>query len=177
MLRGVRELLYRRVIEIRDAELVLRPYLDQDVAVETRRRLGSASDVEAAVMGAYRWTNTVPNNNTNPYTGAGLDFEQTRHAFGGEALVAVRPGRGHWHIEFGGGYYPYVYAIADSPGSVFAGSSMVDAHAMLGYEVVPGLRLGLGASYERWTGAGDDTGLRAMVGMHYTPGGVPKGND
>ena len=113
-------------------------------------------------MGAYRWTNTVPNNNTIPYTGSDLDFEQTRHAFGGEALVAVRPGRGHWHFEFGGGYYPYVYAIADSPGSVFAGSSMVDAHAMLGYEVVPGLRLGLGASYERWTGAGDDTGLKQV---------------
>ncbi len=52
LVSGVHELLYRRVIEIRDAELVLRPYLDTDVAVNARCRLSSASDVEAAVQAA-----------------------------------------------------------------------------------------------------------------------------
>jgi hypothetical protein len=52
MLRGIRELLYRRVIEIRDAQLELRPYLDADVALTARRQLEHASDVEAAVEAA-----------------------------------------------------------------------------------------------------------------------------
>lgn len=134
-------------------------------------------DLEAGVLGAYRWSNTVPNNNRVPYTGSDMDFEQTRHALGGYALAAWRPGRGRWHFELGGGYYPYVYAVADSPGQTFAQTSLVEARALLGYEFMPGFRFGLGGGLERWSGRGEDQALRLTAGIHYTPGGVPKGNE
>jgi hypothetical protein len=134
-------------------------------------------DFEVAALGAYRWTDTVPNNSRVPYTGSDLDFEQTRHALGGEALAAWRPGRGHWHLEVGAGYYPVVFATADAPGKPFGESNMLDAHALLGYEVLPGLRVGLGGGLERWSGTGSDQAVRLSLGMHYTPGGVPKGNE
>jgi hypothetical protein len=135
------------------------------------------SDLEGALMAAYRWNNTVPNNGRVPYTGSDLDFEQTRHALGGVALAAWRPGRGRWHLEGSAGYYPLVYANADSPGNPIAGSNLLEARAILGYEVMPGLRLGLGAGLERWSGTGQDQSVRLSIGVHYTPGGVPKGNE
>jgi hypothetical protein len=135
------------------------------------------NDFEVAGLAAYRWNNTVPNNNRVPYTGSDLDFEQTRHALGGMALAAWRPGRGHWHLEGSAAYYPLVFATADSPGSAIASSNLVEARAILGYEVMPGLRLGLGAGLERWSGVGQDQSVRLSVGLHYTPGGVPKGNE
>lgn len=138
---------------------------------------GLGPDLEVAAMAAYRWTNTVPNNNDIPFTGSNLDFEQTRHALGGELLGAWRPGRGRWHLELGGGYYPLVYAFADSPGTPFAQNNLVDAHAILGYELTPGFRLGVGGVLERWSGTGDDQAVKLIVGAHYTPGGVPKGNE
>jgi hypothetical protein len=134
-------------------------------------------DFEVAALGAYRWTNTVPNNSRVPYTGSDLDFEQTRHALGGEALAAWRPGRGRWHLVLGAGYYPVVYASAVAPGKPFAEANMLDAHALLGYEVLPGLRVGLGGGLERWSGTGSDQALRLSLGLHYTPGGVPKGSE
>ncbi|MDB5100466.1 MAG: hypothetical protein JWM80_4887 [Cyanobacteria bacterium RYN_339] len=144
-------------------------------------RLGAiwsvTSDLEGALLGAYRWSNTVPNNSRIPYTGSDLDFEQTRHALGGVALAAWRPGRGRWHLEGSAGYYPLVYAIADSPGTPIAGSSLLEARAILGYEIMPGLRLGLGGGLERWSGTGQDQSVRVTLGVHYTPGGVPKGNE
>lgn len=135
------------------------------------------ANVEVAALAAYRWTDTVPNNLGVPYTGSAMDFEQTRHAIGGELLAAFRPGRGRWHFELGGGYYPLVYGFADSPGQPFADGNLIDAHAILGYEVMPGLRVGLGTALERYSDPGMDQGLKLTLGMHYTPGGVPKGNE
>jgi hypothetical protein len=126
-------------------------------------------DLEGAILGAYRWNNTVPNNNRVPYTGSDLDFEQTRHALGGMALAAWRPGRGKWHLEGSAGFYPLVYATADSPGSTIAASNLLEARAILGYELIPGLRLGVGGGLERWSGTGQDQSVRLTVGVHYTP--------
>lgn len=144
-------------------------------------------DLEAAVLGAYRWNNNVPNNQNVPYTGSFLDFEQTRHAFGGVALMAWRPGRGRFHLEGSYGLYPSVLWGVKTPGtdSPVGTGAFSDLRLVLGYEMLPGLRLGLALNQETWTGGDPYKGGTAflddarMLGLqlHYTPGGVPKGNE
>jgi hypothetical protein len=52
IVRGVHELLYRRVIEIRDGRLAIRQYLDAAVEHDARLRHAGDSDLEAAVESA-----------------------------------------------------------------------------------------------------------------------------
>lgn len=132
-------------------------------------------DLEVAGMAGYRWTNTVPNNNDVPYTGSDIDWEQTRQAFGPVGVVAWRPGRGLWHFEGSGGWYPWVLATAKAPGRPYGGQTMWDARAVVGYEVVKGMRLGLGYQTEQWSGPGVDLAHLYSLQIHYTPGGAPKG--
>lgn len=132
-------------------------------------------DLEVAGMAGYRWTNTVPNNNDVPYTGSDIDWEQTRQAFGPVGVVAWRPGRGPWHFEGSGGWYPWVLATAKAPGRPFGGQSLWDARAVVGYEVVTGMRLGLGYQAEQWSGPGREMAHVYSLQLHYTPGGAPKG--
>lgn len=47
--RGMHELLYRRIIEIRDGRLGIRPFLDAVVEEETRRQFPSDADTDAVV--------------------------------------------------------------------------------------------------------------------------------
>lgn len=134
-------------------------------------------DLELALLGGYRWTNTVPNNGDVPYTGSDLDWEQTRHAMGGVALAAWRPLRGRFHVEASYGMYPWVYGSADAPGKPFANSQLTDLRGLVGFEVVPGMRLGVGYQEDRWLGAGTDVDAARILSLqvHYTPGGVPRG--
>jgi hypothetical protein len=132
-------------------------------------------DLEFAGMAGYRWTNTVPNNNDVPYTGSDIDWEQTRQAFGPVGTLAWRPGRGPWHMEGSFGWYPWVLAAAKAPGRPFGDQSLWDARAVLGYEVVEGMRLGLGYQAEQWNGNGTDMAQVYSLQLHYTPGGAPKG--
>lgn len=134
-------------------------------------------DLEAALSGAYRWTNTVPNNAKVRYTGSDLDFEQTRHAVGGTVTAAWRPGRGRFHLEGALGLYPLVFASSETGGQPYAQNFLSEARVIAGYEVMPGLRAGLGYGFERWQGAGADQSSLYSLQLHYTPGGVPKGNE
>jgi hypothetical protein len=52
IVRGVHELLYRRVIEIRDGRLAIRQYLDAAVEHDARLRHAGDSDLDAAVEAA-----------------------------------------------------------------------------------------------------------------------------
>jgi hypothetical protein len=45
------------------------------------------------------------------------------------------------------------------------------------YEVLPGLRAGVGYQFETWRGTGTDTSGVYSVILHYTPGGLPRGNE
>jgi hypothetical protein len=132
-------------------------------------------DLEVAGLLGYRWSNTVPNNADVPYTGSAIDWEQTRHAVGPVALVAWRPGRGRFHAEASYGYYPFVRTTAEAPGAPFADQRLSDLRAVLGFELVPGMRLGLGYQQEDWMGSGSDASKMLSLQIHYTPGGVPKG--
>ncbi|MEB3198332.1 MAG: carboxypeptidase-like regulatory domain-containing protein [Candidatus Sericytochromatia bacterium] len=132
-------------------------------------------DLEVAALAGYRWSNTVPNNNDIPYTGSDLDWEQTRQAFGPVALLAWRPGRGRFHLETSYGWYPAVWAAAKAPGRPFGSAWLTDLRAVVGYEVVPGMRLGLGYQGDQWGGGGEDSARLFSLQMHYTPGGAPKG--
>ncbi|MEB3285581.1 MAG: carboxypeptidase regulatory-like domain-containing protein [Candidatus Sericytochromatia bacterium] len=132
-------------------------------------------DLELAGMAGYRWSNTVPNNNDVPYTGSDIDWEQTRQAFGPVGTLAWRPGRGPLHFEGSYGWYPWVLATAKAPGRPFGSQSLWDARAVVGYEVVAGMRIGLGYQAEQWSGQGDDLAQIYSLQMHYTPGGAPKG--
>lgn len=136
-------------------------------------------DLEIAGQLGYRWTNTVPNNADVPYTGSPLDWEQTRHALGPVATIAWRPGRGKFHAEGSVGYYGVVASASRSLGTPFANQSLLDTRAILGYELVPGMRLGLGYQYDNWMGNGNgsDTAHIGSLQLHYTPGGAPKGNE
>jgi hypothetical protein len=136
-----------------------------------------SSDLESAVGLGYRWSNTVPNNNNIRYTGSGIDFEQTRQALGAVGTVAYRPGRGPWHFEGSLGLYPLVFGSAKDPGTPFASSFLTDARAIVGYEVVRGLRLGVGYQFDDWRGNGADSAHLFSLNAQYTPGGLPKGND
>lgn len=135
------------------------------------------ADLETAVALAYRWQNIVPNNRDIPYTGSDLDFEQTRHAGGLAGTVAWRPGRGPWHLEGHAGVYPLVTAFAKAPGNTYAANFLTDFRAIAGYEFVPGFRFGLGVAREAWTGTGSDASMLYSLNVHYTPGGVPRGNE
>lgn len=134
-------------------------------------------DLELALSGGYRWTNTVPNNADVPYTGSDIDWEQTRHAVGPVATLAWRPARGRFHLEGSYGYYPWTFGSAEAPGKPFANALLSDARALVGFEVVPGMRLGLGYQDERWSGLASDQDAARMLSLqvHYTPGGMPKG--
>lgn len=129
--------------------------------------------LEAAAMLGYRYQSVVPNNNDIPYTGSALDFEQTRHAFGPVGTVAWRPAAGPWHLEGSLGLYPLVVASARTPGTPYAGSFLTDLRGTLGYEIVPGMRAGLGYGFQDWRGNGADSAHLFQVLIHYTPGGVP----
>ncbi len=135
-------------------------------------------DLELAAQVGYRWTNTVPNNADVPYTGSSLDWEQTRHALGPVGTIAWRPGRGRFHLEGGLGWYGVVLARADEPGRPFADRQLLDARAVAGYEIVPGLRVGLSYQVDRWTGEGGaDLAHVGALQLHYTPGGTPEGKE
>lgn len=134
-------------------------------------------DLEGALQAGYRWSNTVPNNGDVPFTGSDLDWEQTRHAVGPVATLAWRPGRGKLHAEASYGFYPLVRGTSEAPGRPFADQRLTDLRAVLGYEVVPGMRVGLGYQADHWMGDGngDDVSKIYSLQLHYTPGGVPKG--
>lgn len=132
-------------------------------------------DLEVAGQLGYRWSNTVPNNADVPYTGSDIDWEQSRHAFGPVASLAWRPGRGRLHLEATYGYYPWVRTTAESPGKPFAEQVLTDLRGLVGYEVVPGMRVGLGYQADHWSGTGEDISRMLSIQLHYTPGGVPKG--
>ena len=135
-------------------------------------------DLEVAGQLAYRWTNTVPNNADVPYTGSGVDWEQTRHALGPLGTIAWRPGRGRFHLEGSLGWYGVVLARAEAPGRPFADRQLIDARAIVGYEVVPGLRLGASYQLDRWSGdGGSDEARIGALQLHYTPGGTPEGTE
>ncbi|GEM_PF-5975239 len=133
-------------------------------------------NIEASFGAGYRWTNTVPNNRNVAYTGSDIDFEQTRHAFGGVMTSAWHPGGGSWHVEGMLGLYPLVLGTADAPGQPFANSLLTDLRGLVGYEVQKGMRLGAGLQFERWSGRGEDRSLLYSLQLHYTPGGLPAGD-
>lgn len=135
------------------------------------------SDVEGSLLAAYRWTNVVPNNNDVRYTGSPIDFEQSRHAFGGQANLAWRPGRGRFHSEVGLGLYPVMLGTSTQNGTPFAERFLTEARASLGYEVVTGFRLGLTYHYDRFQGSGFDAAHMFGLMATYTPGGVPRVNE
>jgi hypothetical protein len=135
------------------------------------------SDLETAVGLGYRWSNTVPNNSDIRYTGSGIDFEQTRHALGAVGTVAYRPGRGPWHFEGSLGLYPLVFGTSKAPGTPFASSFLSDLRGVVGYEITPGLRLGVGGQWDQWAGNGSIGAQMLSLQIHYTPGGLPKGNE
>jgi hypothetical protein len=132
-------------------------------------------DLEVAGALGYRWTNTVPNNADVPFTGSDIDWEQTRQAFGPVATLAWRPGRGRFHAEASYGYYPWLLTAARSPGRPFATSLLTDFRGIVGFELVPGARLGLGYQVDHWQGGGDDLARMWSLQLHYTPGGAPRG--
>lgn len=135
-------------------------------------------DLETALALGYRYNNTTPNNNEIPFTGSPLDFEQTRHAAGLVGTVAWRPNRGPWHFEGQAGLYPLVFASADAPGVPYGSSFLSDLRATAGYEIVRGMRVGLGYQLEDWRGgAGADSAHLLSINVHYTPGGVPTGGE
>lgn len=135
------------------------------------------SDLEGSLLAAYRWTNVVPNNNDVRYTGSPIDFEQSRHAFGGQANLAWRPGRGRFHAETGLGLYPVLINNTDTNGSPFADKFLTEFRAIAGYEVVSGFRLGLSYHYDRFQGSGFDAAHMFGLVATYTPGGVPRVNE
>jgi hypothetical protein len=135
------------------------------------------TDLEAAAALGYRWQNTAPNNADIRFTGTDIDVEQTRHALGGVGTLAWRPGRGKWHAEGSLGLYPLVFGFAKAPGAPFAASFLTDARAVVGYEIIPGFRLGIGGQVEHWAGTGSDSSQILSVQVHYTPGGLPRGNE
>ncbi|MEB3222170.1 MAG: carboxypeptidase-like regulatory domain-containing protein [Candidatus Sericytochromatia bacterium] len=132
-------------------------------------------DLEFVGAMGYRWTNTVPNNGDVPFTGSDLDWEQTRQAFGPVGTLAWRPGRGRFHAEASYGWYPWLLTAAKAPGRAFATSLLTDFRGVVGFELVPGARLGLGYQVDHWQGGGDDLARMWSVQLHYTPGGTPRG--
>lgn len=135
-------------------------------------------DVESALAVGYRWNSTVPNNNDIPFTGSPLDFEQNRHALGGVGTLGWRPNRGPWHFEAQAGLYPVVLASAEAPGVPYGSSFMTDIRTTVGYEIVRGMRIGAGYQLEDWRGgAGTENAHLLTINMHYTPGGVPAGDE
>lgn len=134
-------------------------------------------ELEVALLAGYRYRNVAPNNNGIPYTGTGLDATQTQHAFGPVAAVAWKPGGRQVVLEGSLGYYPLVFAHADNGTPPLAGSNALDARALAAYEIVPGLRAGLGYQYEAWRGTGSDVSSVYSIQIQYTPGGMPKGNE
>lgn len=134
-------------------------------------------DLEGSLLGAYRWSNTVPNNNDVRYTGSPIDFEQSRHALGAQANLAWRPGRGRFQAELGAGYYPFLLATTGLNGSPYAERSLTELRTLAGYEVVGGLRLGLSYHYDRYDGTGRDAAHMVGLVATYTPGGVPRVNE
>ncbi|MNT10401.1 hypothetical protein D3C72_1452310 [compost metagenome] len=134
-------------------------------------------DLEAAGALGYRWQNTVPNNADIRYTGSAIDFEQSRHAAGAVGTLAWRPNRGPWHVEGSLGLYPLVFGSAKAPGAPFAANFLTDARATVGYEIVRGMRLGVGYQLEDWRGDGSDSSHLFSLNVHYTPGGLPKGDE
>lgn len=135
-------------------------------------------DLETALALGYRYNNTAPNNSEIPFTGSPLDFELTRHAAGLVGTAAWRPNRGPWHFEGQAGLYPLVFAWSDAPGVPYGASFLTDLRATAGYEVVRGLRMGLGYQLEDWRGgAGAESAHLLSVNLHYTPGGVPTGGE
>jgi hypothetical protein len=97
---------------------------------------------------------------------------------GGVAAAAWKPGAGRVVLEGALGLYPLVFANSDDARvAPFAGSLGADARAAALYEVMPGLRAGLGYQFETWRGTGSDTSSVFSVLLHYTPGGLPRGNE
>lgn len=132
-------------------------------------------DLELAGSLGYRWSNTVPNNSDVPFTGSDLDWEQTRQALGPVATLAWRPWRSRFHAELSYGYYPWTMASARTPGKPFAQALLTDLRGVVGVEVVPGMRLGVGYHEDHWTGNGQDFARIWSMQLHYTPGGTPRG--
>ena len=50
-----------------------------------------------------------------------------------------------------------------------------DLRGVVGYELVPGMRVGVGFQQENWWGNGSEGARIYSAQLHYTPGGVPKG--
>jgi hypothetical protein len=136
-----------------------------------------SNDLETAASLAYRWSNTSPNNNNIRFTGSNLDVEQTRQAAGLSGTVAWRPNRGPWQAEASLGLYPLVFGTAKAPGTPFANSFLTDARAGVGYEIIRGMRVGLGYQLEDWRGNGSDSSHMLLLNVHYQPGGIPKGDE
>jgi hypothetical protein len=137
-----------------------------------------SKDLETAAGLGYRWSNTVPNNGDIRYTGSGIDTEQTRHAVGVVGTAAWRPNRGPWHFEGTLGLYPLVFGSAKAPGTPFANTFRSDVRGVVGYELTPGLRLGVGGQWDQWVGNGGSVGAQIVsLQLHYTPGGLPRGNE
>jgi hypothetical protein len=136
-----------------------------------------SNDLETAASLAYRWSNTSPNNNAIRFTGSDLDVEQTRHAVGLSGLAAWRPNRGPWQAEASLGLYPLVIGTAKAPGAPFANSFLTDARAGVGYEIIRGMRVGVGYQFEDWRGNGSDSSHMLLLNVHYQPGGIPKGDE
>lgn len=136
-----------------------------------------SSDLETAASVAYRWSNTTPNNNNIRFTGSDIDVEQTRHAAGLSGALAWRPNRGPWQAEASLGLYPLVFGSAKAPGAAFASSFLTDARASVGYEIIRGMRVGVGYQLEDWRGNGADNSHMLLLNVHYQPGGIPKGDE
>lgn len=134
-----------------------------------------SNTLEGALQLGYQYKNVVPNNSDVRYTGSSIDYEQTRHALGLVGTLAWKPHQGPWHLEASLGLYPLVYAWAKDNQPAIGGNFLTDARAEVAYELVPGLRLGLGYQLENWRGTlgSDDSNILAL-NLFYTPGGLPK---
>jgi hypothetical protein len=60
----------------------------------------------------------------------------------------------------------------------YGSSFLTDLRGTVGYEIVRGMRLGLGYQLEDWRGgAGSESAHLLSINVHYTPGGVPAGGE
>lgn len=133
---------------------------------------------ESAFGAAYRYKNTVPNNHDVPYVGNGVDFEQTRHAFGLSATASWLAPKSPWGVEGSLAAFPLVYGIAKDPGTPFANQFGIEGDANVTYEITRGLRFGVGYRYEGWNGnGGNDTVHLLSAQFFYVPVGIFKGSE